>query len=225
MADADNILNFKEMISNVVPQRFEGASVVYFGSNETPARVVATTSEYIFSSSIEVDRGRFITDEDEKSFREICVLGFNAKKALFAFEDPIGKVVRIGDDNMTVVGVMADKYIGRGKVEGFELKNLNEDVYIPFSTARKKFERYFPGMTNSSMMFVGHSSVESSDEVKFNIPEIDQLTVTVKDLKYIPAVVKLIERILKRRHSGVDDYDIVVPESLLRQAQKNSTDF
>jgi len=116
---------------------------------------------------------------------------------------------------------MADKYIGRGKVEGFELKNLNEDVYIPFNTAVKKIDR--SPAAQSNVIIIGNFNGE--EEQKYNTPEIDQLTITVTDLKYVPAVTKLVDRILSRRHYGVNDYEIVVPESLLRQSQKTQQIF
>lgn len=222
LADGENITQFTEIVANVVPQRFEGAKTIYHGSEEAPARVVATVPLYVYSSSIEVERGRFITDVDIDSFAQICVLGAKARRSLFAFEDPIGRTVHIGDLSFVVVGIMADKYIGRGKVEGFELKNLNEDVYIPLSTALKKLDRSFPGMRVGRRSFWGN---DDQEPMKFNIPEIDQLTVTVTDLKYVHTATKLIERVLRRRHFGVDDYDIVVPESLLRQTQKTQRIF
>ncbi|MEW6411629.1 MAG: ABC transporter permease [Candidatus Zixiibacteriota bacterium] len=219
LVDGNNIAQFTDMVARVVPQRFEAVTSVYNGSEETSARVVATLPSYIYASSIEVERGRFITDIDNETFANVCVLGSKAKRALFAFEDPIGKIVRIGDLNFAVVGVMMDKYIGRGKVEGFELKNLNEDVYIPFNTAVKKFDRV-PEATERN-----HWQGQEEEEQKYNTPEIDQLTVTVTDLKYVPAVTKLVDRMLSRRHFGVDDYEIVVPESLLRQSQKTQQIF
>jgi putative ABC transport system permease protein len=223
LADGENIAQFTELVANVVPQRFEAVKTIYHGSDEAPVRVVATIPSYVYSSSIEVERGRFITDSDNSSFAQVCVLGAKAKRSLFAFEDPVGRTVRIGDLNFAIVGIMADKYIGRGKVEGFELKNLNEDVYIPINTALKKFDRSFlETRTRSGRHW---RSTEEEEPQKFNIPEIDQLTVTVTDLKYVNALTRLIDRVMQRRHFGVDDYNIVVPESLLRQTQKTQRIF
>lgn len=219
--DADNIRQFSEMVASVVPQRFEAIPTIFHGSEEAPVRVVATLPTYIYSSSIEVENGRFITDIDNSTAAQVCVLGAKAKRALFAFSDPIGEAVRIGDLNFTVVGTMADKYIGRGKVEGFELKNLNDDVYIPFNTAVKKIDRS-PAAKENVIIIGSHNGEE---EQKYNTPEIDQLTITVTDLKYVPTVTKLVDRILNRRHYGVNDFEIVVPESLLRQSQKTQQIF
>ena len=68
-------------------------------------------------------------------------------------------------------------------------------------------------------------SISSSEGEKFNTPEIDQLTVTVTELKHVATVTKLINQILRRRHAGVEDYEVVVPESLLRQSQKTQQIF
>jgi len=224
VADAENIALYSDLISNVVPQRFEAIPTIRSGSIEAPVRVVATTPKFIYSSSIEVDSGRFITDADMRDFSQICVLGAKARRALFAFDDPIGRMVRIGDLDFSVVGVMADKYIGRGKVEGLELKNLNEDVYIPYSTAVKKIERAITGerIYGGRGMFF---SFQTGEERNYNVPEVDQLTITVKDVAMVPPVTLLVQRILERRHAGIPDYEVVVPESLLRQSQKTQRIF
>jgi putative ABC transport system permease protein len=184
-------------------------------------RVVATTPEFMVSSSVDVDQGRFILPSDMESFAQVCVLGAKAKRQLFAFSSALDETIRIGDLDYTVVGVMADKYIGRGKVEGLELKNLNEDVYIPLTTAQKKVDRTGPTSQVGGGFFVMH--VE--DERKYNTPELDQITITAADLTVVSAVAKLVERVIERRHGGVKDYEIVVPESLLRQSQRTQRIF
>lgn len=216
--DAENIADFNRLVANVVPQRFEDIPKIRHGNIEAEVRVVATLPEFIYSSSIEVDYGRFISHLDMSDFAQVCVLGAKAKRALFAFTNPIGGIVRIGDLDFTVIGVMADKYIGRGKVEGLELRNFNEDVYVPYSTAAKKFERTVTAAE-------AEGRVDEDVQENYNQPEFDQLTVTVTNLDFVPAVSRLVDRILNRRHGGIRDYEIVVPESLLRQSKKTQQIF
>ncbi len=220
IADGENIAQFKDMISHVVPQRFEAFSTVSSGGNQSSARIVSTTPDFVLASSIEVEIGRFITAIDNDDFAQVCVLGSMTKRNLFAFDNPIGKSIRIGDLEFTVIGIMADKYIGRGKVEGLELKNFNEDIYIPLNTAMKKFDRQAPASGIPGMMIIN----EGEQEIGV-VPELDQLTISVRNLDDVGAVNKLVERILQRRHYNVPDYDIVVPESLLRQSQKTQQIF
>lgn len=220
IADGENIAQFSDMISHVVPQRFEAFSSVSSGGSQSSARIVSTTPDFVLASSIEVEIGRFITPIDNADFAQVCVLGSKTKRNLFAFDNPIGKSIRIGDLEFTVIGIMADKYIGRGKVEGLELKNFNEDIYIPLSTAMKKFDRQAPASGIPGMMIISDGEQEIG-----MVPELDQLTISVRNLDDVGAVNKLVERILQRRHYNVPDYDIVVPESLLRQSQKTQQIF
>jgi putative ABC transport system permease protein len=224
LADAENIADFSELVANVVPQRYEPISVVSHFSQEAAVRVVATTPNFMLSSSVDVEYGRFINEKDMEGFSQVCVLGAKAKRGLFAFDNPIGRNIRIGDLDFTVIGVMSDKYIGRGKVEGLVLKNLNEDIYIPLTTAQKKMPREAQQSFGGTVIIIsGYFS--TSGEKEYNTPELDQLTISVTDLEFVPAVSKLVERILQRRHNNVDDYEIVVPESLLRQSQKTQQIF
>jgi len=222
--DGANIAQFSNLISRVVPQRFEPIPSISCGGSEAAVRVVATLPSFVLTSSIDVENGRFINDRDNIEFSQVCVLGAKAKRELFAFENPVGRTVKIGDLDFVVIGVMADKYIGRGKVEGLELKNFNEDVYVPFRTAVKKFDRVLPG--EETNFWGGHGmSTSTTTAQAYNTPEIDQLTITVDDLSNVPAASKLVEQIMKRRHAGIEDYEIVVPESLLRQSQKTQQIF
>ena len=221
--DGINIAHLSAKIVNVVPQRFEAISRIYYGSANSPVRVVSTIPEFVLSSSIEVEDGRFVSHLDNQTFAQVCVLGAKAKRNLFAFSDPIGQSVKIGDWNFVVIGVMADKYIARGKVEGFELKNFNEDVYIPLSTAMKKLDRV-PQAGEKGFSWRWGSS-EEEEEQKYQTPEIDQLTITVSDLEMVAPMTKLVQRVINRRHYGIDDHEVIVPESLLRQTQKTQAIF
>ncbi|RKX19108.1 MAG: hypothetical protein DRP35_08245, partial [Candidatus Zixiibacteriota bacterium] len=71
LEDGRNIAKFETMIANVVPQRYEPIKKIYYGSQEAPVRVVATIPSYVFSTSIEVEYGRFITDYDNEAFSEV----------------------------------------------------------------------------------------------------------------------------------------------------------
>lgn len=223
LADGANLRALSSEIVNVVPQRFEAQTSVAYGGKETPVRIVATTPNFMASSSIEVERGRFMTFLDEAAFAQVCVLGAKTRRNLFAFENPLGKAIKIGELEFVVIGVMADKYIGRGKVEGLELRNFNEDIYIPLATAARKLERVQPGVSAAMAQQVDNEGGEG--ELPFNVAEIDQLTLTVRDVNGVPSISRLVERVLQRRHAGVNDFEIVVPESLLRQSQKTQQIF
>ena len=67
----------------------------------------------------------------------MCVLGTDAEDAVFS-GDPLGKTVRLGGSNFTVVGVFEK----RGKLLGYSWDDV---VVIPYTTSEKRFgsQQYF----------------------------------------------------------------------------------
>jgi len=75
-----------------------------------------------------VDRGRFFTTVDEEQKKRVCVVGVEVVDQLELGDDPIGKLIQIGNDTFTVVGIMEKK---GGSLGG----NQDDIVLIPFATA------------------------------------------------------------------------------------------
>ncbi|SRR3989338_53190 len=79
----------------------------------------------------ELASGRFYTEREELGLSQVAILGYELARDLFGEEDPINKIIRVGDLNFTVVGV----YEERG---GFGPHSTDNVVFIPLRTAQKK---------------------------------------------------------------------------------------
>jgi putative ABC transport system permease protein len=82
---------------------------------------------------IELDEGRFFTNEEEQRRANVVVLGHDAAEQLFDQEQPVGKEIEIEGDVFTVVGVLAKQkqVFGGGK-------NPNDNsAHFPLFTFRK----------------------------------------------------------------------------------------
>jgi putative ABC transport system permease protein len=55
--------------------------------------------------------------------------------------------------------------------------------------------------------------------------QIDKIVVQVKETELINPTSEIIQRMISRRHSGVDDFEIKVPELLLKQEQRTKDIF
>jgi putative ABC transport system permease protein len=75
-----------------------------------------------------VDHGRFFGTLDEEAKKRVAVLGSEAARQL-GLTDPVGKDIRLDDNNFTVIGVMEK----RGSSIGGDPDDV---VYIPFATAQ-----------------------------------------------------------------------------------------
>ena len=98
--------------------------------------VLGTTEEFARINFLEVQAGRFFTATEVSRRRNVVVLGYTPFEALFgrAGLDPIGKPVRVGPVEYTVIGVLGK----RAAAGGFDL-GQDDFVVIPETTYRKQF--------------------------------------------------------------------------------------
>jgi putative ABC transport system permease protein len=82
---------------------------------------------------IRLEQGRFLSDFEVRQRRQVAILGHAPAEALFPNIDPIGKKVRVGRDEYTVVGVLDKRPSPLGG-------NPDEFAVIPITTYEKKFE-------------------------------------------------------------------------------------
>jgi putative ABC transport system permease protein len=127
--------------------------VKYREKTASPA-VFGVTANWTELRDDEVADGRSISDGDVRSLARVAVVGADAKAALFADENPIGRTVRIADVPFQIVGVLASRGAGPG---GGSLDNL---LLIPVSTASKRlFNRDF-----LTMLIVQLTDPEQGDQ-------------------------------------------------------------
>ena len=84
--------------------------------------------------TIEVKKGRLITQADCDHTRRVVIIGFQACKQLFAERDPVGTQIQLNGLPYTVIGKMRKKdqdsnYTGED----------NERLFVPYETMRKDF--------------------------------------------------------------------------------------
>ncbi len=172
-------------------------------TNRVTLRVVGCTPDYLEINNLKIERGRFLTDEDQTKQENFCVLASGAAQELFHQEDPIGESVQIDKDFYIVVGVTAQRD-ATGNVGGsFASQDYNLDAYIPLNSLRWRI---------GDLVAVRPGSRDGENV------QLSQITVTVKDLGEVDETASVIRTVLERYHPLVD-YAIIVPKELLRQAE------
>jgi len=94
--------------------------------------VVGTGEKFARVSFLTMQYGRFYNDSEVQHRRNIVVLGQGPYSALFPNTDPIGKLVRIGKEQFTVVGVF-EKRPGLGGLSTGE----DDFAAVPYTTYQK----------------------------------------------------------------------------------------
>jgi len=81
----------------------------YRGQRTQSITIIGATADLVEVDFIKVAQGRFFTENEVLHRRNVVVLGQTAYKAFFENSDPIGKVIRIGSAEYTVIGVAAPR--------------------------------------------------------------------------------------------------------------------
>jgi|SRR5687767_1244690 putative ABC transport system permease protein len=106
--------------------------VYYKAQRSKPLIVLGTTERWPFANQLAVESGRFFNSGEFQRRQNVVVIGQTAKTALFPVEDPVGKVVRLGLYQFTIIGVMAK----RPSPGGFD-GGQDDFVVIPHTTYQK----------------------------------------------------------------------------------------
>ncbi len=194
--DATTMKDIIPGVVRVAPQAEINTDVKYADKSAKSA-IIGITPDFVKMLNYSTEKGDFITETQYRDKLKVCVLGASVAATLFRSEDPIGKMIKIEDQWMEVVGVLKSKAVFTETVGELAARDLNTDIYVPLSTFLKRFTR---------------ENVMTS--------EIQQITVQVENSNILMETSKLIESILQRHHFNNSDYNIVIPFELLRQEEK-----
>jgi putative ABC transport system permease protein len=91
-----------------------------------------TSVDHLIGSVLELERGRYFTQNDENRSRYVCIIGADLAENLFPGLDPVGRWLKIGNQNFEIIGLGKKK----GKLLGFSQDNY---AWIPISTFMKLY--------------------------------------------------------------------------------------
>jgi putative ABC transport system permease protein len=93
-------------------------------------RVLGVSGNYGAMMNLAVQEGRFLDTEDDAAFAQVCVIGTGVRRDLFGFEPVLGKVLKVNDQWLTVVGVLAPAAGAGQDFQGVKVAGTANDVYI-----------------------------------------------------------------------------------------------
>ena len=109
-----------------------GTSEISTGGRLREIVVAGTTSQYIDVRNFTVAEGRFLPEDDWRRGEPVAVIGRRISEELFPNDSPIGKLARIGDRRVRIIGVLAPTGQGLGM-------NTDEVAIVPVALAQALF--------------------------------------------------------------------------------------
>ena len=192
-------------ISSLFPTREINNRRVFSSHDQTRAEILGCLPNYRKLHSLKLVKGRFITEEDNLSLSEVCVISSALSKTLFPFKDPLGQAVTTEGNLYEVVGVVAPHSELKDE-SNLGFKELFEDnLYLPIETMWAKFfDYYYRGSDGSHL--------------------VSKITLKVDDPDKLFTVAQMLQDILEKDHD-MDDFQVTVPLELMEQAEKARMTF
>ena len=205
--------DYRRIVSNIptirraVPMR-ELRFELRLGNRTADAKLVGCVEEHLELNQLEIARGRWFKPRDRG--KKVVVLADDTARRLFPFENPIGQTIWVGSEFYVVIGQTKPRMASAAIGGSLDARDYNLDAYIPLKTLRRR-------VGDLVMKRVG-------GEFQGECVELSQITVSVDNIDDVDETATIIETLLKKYHEK-EDYAVVVPKELLRQAERTRAMF
>ncbi|HSE53438.1 MAG TPA: ABC transporter permease [Gemmatimonadales bacterium] len=228
-----------QAIARVIPSVESASAEIVLNTSITreghrrSGKLVGVDTSYFRLTNLELGSGSWYTPLQVARGLPVAIIGNGVRTRFFTTENPVGKTIKVGETWVTVVGVLADRRVSNETAARLGIRDANMDVYIPVHTMLLRF-RNRAQLTQRDIelasrpgQFVTADSSESDEKraERTNRNQLDRIIVRVADSRVVPKVAEVTQRMLARRHNGVVDFEITVPELLLKQEQRTKNIF
>lgn len=227
LKDADAIISSLPTVARISPEVVKDVAVIREG-RMTDARLIGVNKAYFPMNNFQLASGQNFSQLHLKKGQPVCILGAAVKEYFFGRKEALGEKIKAGGVWFTIVGVIAKREISATAKDNLNLRNFNNDIYIPLKTMLLRVnDRGRTQVSESGMMRFGGgvAIVSSSSNSNENYHQLDKLVVQVSDTRYLQSTAEIINRMLQRRHNGIQDFEITIPELLLAQQQRTKSIF
>jgi len=197
-------------------------------------KVVGVDTTHFRLTNLELRRGAWFTPLQVERGLPVAIIGYAVRTRFFTTEDPIGKPLKVGDTWLTVVGVLDERRVSDQAVQRLGIRDANMDVYVPVHALLLRFRNRAQVTQRDIELAARPPNAPTSDTAaeseeqrreRTNRNQLDRVIVRVTESQLVPGVADVVQRMLARRHNSVVDFEITVPEMLLRQEQRTKAIF
>jgi putative ABC transport system permease protein len=238
LLDVENIRENIPGIQKLSPEILLETYIIKNGLRKS-SKLVGVEPAYFEVANFELQEGKTFSEQQLRVGAPVCVIGKGIQTKFFPRENPIGKLIKVGSQWLEVVGILKERYISEQAIANLGIRDYNMDVYAPIQTVliryinrdlvtgsgiKKDFGTTMQ-MGRTTIQIGGSSGDDDDDAPPSNYHQIDRLVVQVNESEKLNPTADVIARMLERRHFGVVDYEITIPELLLKQQQRTQNIF
>jgi len=242
MLDVDAIRESLPSVKRISPEISFNSTAMMNGVKYT-AKLVGVSNDYFYLYNLPLVAGAIFNKYQEENGIQVCIIGANIRAKFFSKVDPLGQYIKFNGIWLKVIGVLQKTNVS---LTGFEEKGVNvynDNIYIPIQTMLLRYQNralvntkmvseassnvmsFGGGPGGGGMFRIVASSSDASSNVETNYNQLDRIVVQVTETEQLSPTTEILSRMLTRRHSNVKDFEITVPELLLKQQQRTKDIF
>jgi putative ABC transport system permease protein len=241
LLDVDAIRQTLPSVKRISPEISFNSTAMLNGVKYS-AKLVGVSNDYFYLYNLPLVSGAFFNGFQEENGIQVCIIGANIRAKFFSKVDPLGQYIKFNGIWLKVIGVLQKTNVS---LTGFEEKGVNvynDNIYIPVQTMLLRYQNRallntkLVSEATSNVFFGGGggmggmarivvSSSDASSDVETNYNQLDRIVVQVNETEQLQPTTEILSRMLSRRHSNVKDFEITVPELLLKQQQRTKDIF
>ncbi len=241
MLDVDAIHETIPSVKRISPE-ISFNSTAMMGGVKYTAKLVGVSNDYFHLYNLPLTSGAFFNSYQEENGIQVCIIGANIRAKFFSQVDPLGQYIKFNGIWLKVIGVLQKTTVS---LTGFEEKGVNvynDNIYIPIQTMLLRYQNRalvntkLASEASSNVMVMGGpgggmmgrivvSSSDAGTDAETNYNQLDRIVVQVIETEQINPTTEILSRMLTRRHSNVKDFELTVPELLLKQQQRTKDIF
>lgn len=233
-------------IREVVPSIDKMSAVVSFNysavidGKSKPVVLEGVDPEYFQLFNIRLQEGEIFDHTQNKNGQPVCVIGDNIKTVFFKSESPIGKYIKCGQIWMKIIGVAERRDFTASASDEMGISSSDNKVFVPVQTVLMRFkdrslvradevEKANTKGGGGGVIVImggpgGDDKKEAADDDK-SINQLSKIIVQVKETEQLSSTATVIKRMMFRRHSELYDFEVTIPELLLKQQQRTKNIF
>lgn len=205
------------------------------GGVRRSAKLVGVEPSYFDIFNFQLARGNMFNEYQLERGEPVCIIGKSIKAKFFPSEDPVGKTLKCGPHWLKIIGVLEERLISQSSIDNLGIRDYNMDVYTPLKTVLLRYKNrsmLTEEMVQSSnrgsrgFIFFGNDEEQEAQESGgTNYHQLDKLVVQVDETESLNPTADIVSRMLERRHAQTVDFEIEIPELLLKQQQRTKDIF
>ena len=235
LMDAESIREIIPTVSKISPEVSYETSMIKDGKR-LQAKLNGVTPDFFEVFNLTLASGNMFSESQLEAGSPVCIIGPAIKTRFFPMDNPVGQQIKCGSIWLRVIGVLEGKTGNIDAVKDIGISDFNNHIYAPIQTVLLRFkdralinEGSLGGGSSESFVVAGNSMMafssgsSSSEDVNYN--QLDRIVVQVENSEMLNESTKILQRMLTRKHLGVEDFEITVPELLLKQEQRTKDVF